>query len=386
MSKRMVLSIVLALLFIIAGTGSFVVYRARFTRSVQVQGVHRPAPVAHLSEEVPIATHRLHSMVASQAATAVTPWGIALDYVDGFVWVAEPGCVPNPKCASSVQGALGQYALSDGTLIANYAEPGGYTSPLFVAVGGQGDVWFTQPSSDALGEFDPQAQSWKQWQLKPGSTPFDLAFDKQGNLWFTEFGANAIGFFDPRTYTVVETPIPTPASSPYGITVDAHGTVWFTENATGVDRIGSFTPSTTGTIKISEHAVGALRPHLITTDRAGNVWYSGGFNGNIGEFTPGSGTGQSFVVDQGTCSAATTCTGTHISGIAADSKGNVWFTDSLSQRVGYLVPSTRQVVTQTLQNSNAHPYDGLIIDSSDRVWFTEEFGLSISMWPARSVK
>jgi streptogramin lyase len=80
------------------------------------------------------------------------------------------------------------------------------------------------------------------------------------------------------------------------------------------------------------------------------------------------------------------CTGTHISGIAVDSKGNIWFTDSLSQRVGYLLPSSGQVVAQTLNNSNAHPYDGLVIDNSDRVWFTEEFGLTLTMWPASNVR
>jgi len=325
-------------------------------------------------------------MVASQATTGLMPWGAAFDYVHGFVWVAEPGCVPNPKCPSGIQGVIGQYALSDGNFIANFDEPGGYSDPLFVVVDRDGNIWFTQPSSDALGEYVPQDESWHQWHLKRGSTPFDLTIDTQGNLWFTEFGTNDIGFFDPLTQTLVENSIPTPNSNPYGITVDAQGTAWFTENAAGVDQIGSFKPTTSGTVKITEHAVGTVRPHLITTDRAGNVWYSGGFGGDIGEFYPRSGNSIRFLVDQGTCLSPTACPGTHISGIAVDSKNNVWFTDSLSQRVGYLLPATGQVVVKTLRENNAHPYDGLIIDSSDRVWFTEEFGLTLNMWTARSVK
>jgi streptogramin lyase len=387
MSKRTVISIVLALLLIIAVTSSFLLFRSGFARTEQPKVVHTPPYSVHRSEEVPFSSNRALSMLPSQAPTALTPWGVALDYVHGFVWVAEPGCTPNPnKCASAVQGVLGQYALSDGNFIANYNEPDNYSSPFFVAVDGNGDVWFTQPSSDALGEFDPQDQSWQQWQLSQGSSPFDLTFDTHGNLWFTEFGTNNIGFFDPHTDMLVENPIPTPASNPYGITVDPHGTAWFTENATGIDQIGSFTTTTSGTIKITEHAVGAIRPHLITTDRAGNVWYSGGFGGNIGEFDPRSGNSISFVVNQGTCSSPTSCPGTHISGIYLDNKGNVWFTDALSQRVGYLVPASGQVVVRTLSYSNAHPYDGLLIDSSDRVWFTEEFGLNINMWPANIVK
>jgi streptogramin lyase len=386
MSKKIVTSMVLALLLIIAGTSSFLIFRSTFIRTGQPKVVHPTSSVVHRSEEVPFASNRALSMVASQVGTALTPWGVALDYVHGFIWVAEPGCAPNPRCPSTTQGVLGQYALSDGKFIANFYEPSGYSSPLFVVVDKEGHVWFTQPTSDALGEYNPLDESWQQWQLKHGSTPFDLTLDTNGNLWFTEFSTNDVGFFDPLTQMVVENPIPTPASNPYGITVDPKGTVWFAENAAGVDQIGSFTPTTSGTIKIAEHAVGPVRPHLITTDRAGNVWYSGGFGGDIGEFNPRSGNNIRFVVDQGTCLSPAACPGTHISGIAVDSKDNVWFTDSNSQRVGYLLPTTGQVVVQTLRDSNAHPYDGLIIDSSDRVWFTEEFGLNLSMWPARSVK
>lgn len=380
------MGIMLALLLIVAGTSSYLIYRSMVTRKEQAQVVLPASSVAHQSEEVPFASHRALSTIASQTATTLTPWGVAIDYQHGFVWVAEPGCVPNPRCSSTTQGKLSKYALSDGNSIADFIEPGGYSSPLFVVTDREGNVWFTQSTSDALGEYDVMDGSWHQWYLKQGSTPLDLAFDTHGNLWFTEFGTNDIGFFDPHTQRLVENPIPTPASNPYGITVDPYGTVWFAENAAGVGKIGSFIPSTSGAVKITDHAVGAQRPHLITTDRAGNVWYSGGFGGDIGEFKPRSGDSLDFLVNQGTCLSSVACLGTHISGIAIDSKGDVWFTDSNSHRVGYLLPVTGKVVAKTLQDSNAHPYDGLVIDHTDRVWFTEEFGLTLNMWPAGSIK
>ncbi len=386
MSKRILRSAVLPLLLIVAGTSTFFVFRSTFTRTNQPKAVQVRSTIKHQSEEVPISAHRAFSMVASQEATALTPWGIAIDYKRGFVWVAEPGCSPNPKCPSIIQGNLSQYALSDGNSITNFNEPGGYSSPLFVVVDKKGNVWFTEPTTDTLGEYDPIDNSWHQWYLKQGSSPFDLTFDANGNLWFTEFGTNDIGFFDPLTNKIVENAIPTPASEPYGITVDPHGTVWFAENAAGVGQIGSFVPTTSGVTKITEHAVSVQRPHMIAADRDGNIWYSGGFGGDIGEFNPRSANDIRFVVDQNTCLSPSDCPGTHISGIAIDNQDNVWFTDANSQRVGYLLPATGQIRVQTLQNSNAHPYDGLIIDSNNRVWFTEEFGLSLTMWPPGSVK
>ena len=372
---------------IITGMTAFLLLSSAspFARPAQPKVVRQSRYTVHRSEEAPISSHRALSVVASQETTALLPWGIAFDYARGFVWVAEPGCEPKPKCLATTQGILGQYAYSDSNLIQNFNEPAGYSSPLFVAVDKDGNVWFTQPDTDAIGEFDTQSQNWNQWPLKHGSAPFDLTFDSSGNLWFTEFGSNKIGFFNPQTNQVVENPIPTPNSNPYSITVDPGGTIWFSENAAGVDQIGSFTPTSSGVIKITEHAAGAIRPHMITTDRAGNIWYSGGFDGDIGEFNPQSGNSTLFVVYHGVCLSPTNCTGTHISGVDVDSKGDVWFTDSLSQRVGYLIPATGQVVARTIQSSNAHPYDGLFVDNSDRVWFTEEFGLTLNMWPTSAV-
>ncbi len=369
---------------ILAGTGVFLLISqsSLFTPRGR-PAVARSLPYnVHRSQEVPISLHRAYSTAVGKQATELLPWGIAIDYARGYVWVGEPGCEPKPKCSATTQGILGLYAYSDSTLIQNFSEPAGYSSPLFVALDKDGTVWFTEPATDAIGEFNMQSQTWNQWLLKRGSGPFDLIFDSTGNLWFTEFGSGKIGFFNTQTDQVVENAIPTPGSNPYGITKDPAGNMWFNENGAGVDQIGNFTPTATGVVKITEHTTGALRPHLIAADRAGNIWYSGGFDGDIGEFQPRSGITAVFVVHHGFCVSPANCTGTHISGIYVDSKGNVWFTDSLSQRVGYLVPSTGQVVARTIHISNSHPNDGLLIDTNDRVWFIEEFALTLNMWPA----
>ena len=369
----------IALFILIAGTSSIWLYTS--THIKQPPKVQLRPYSVHRSEEIPASPHRTQSMVPTEQPTTLTPWGIALDNVRGFVWIAEPGCQAVPKCPLTIPGIIGQYALSDGNFIQDFREPRGYSSPLFLIVDSDSHIWFTQPNSDAIGELDPQNNIWSEWSVKRGSVPFDLTFDRRGNIWFTEFNANKIGFFNTHTHSLVENPIPTANSEPYGITVDPQGKIWFAENRLGLGQIGSFTPTPSGTIKITEYSVGTLRPHLITADRAGNIWYSEGFSGDIGEFSPTTGNVNTFFVSPSTCPVP--CTKTHISGIQVDSKGNVWFTDAISQRVGYLVPSTGQVMVRSLDPAeNPHPNDGLIIDSSDRVWFTEQFGLGVSMWLA----
>lgn len=385
-TKRRVIIIVMLVMFLIIATsvsvGVFAWVSANKVQSAVVQSTY----AINRAEPAPISQHRARSMTPVHVPTAMAPWGIALDTLHGYVWVAEPGCEPLPKCPTAFPGVIGQYALSDGSFIQSITEPSGYSSPLFIVVDTAGHLWFTQPNSDAIGEYDPRTATWNQWHTKKGSTPYDLVFDTQGNLWFTEMGSNSIGFLNTHTQTLVENPISTKASNPYGITIDAKGTIWFAENHTGLGQIGSFTPNSSGKVHIVEHQVDALRPpHLITSDMAGNIWYSEGFAGYIGEFNAATGINRSFRVYLGVCTNPKTCTGTHISGIHVDNQGNIWFTDSLSQRIGYLVPSTGQVITITLP-ANVHPHDGMTIDSSNRVWFTEQNALTLNMFPTSNVK
>ena len=385
-SKRRIIIGMLLLLGIICASATVVWVEAHAATNVPLAQMDLMIPyTGHRSDEVPVSTSRSVSIVESHASTTALPWAIALDVPHGYVWVAEPGCEPLPTCTSAFPSTIGQYAFSDGAFIQDYTEPKGYTSPLFVVVDAAGHLWFTQPTSDAIGEFDPVHNVWNQWSVKKNSQPYDLALDTRGNLWFTEFGGNQIGFFNTTTHALVETPVPTPHSDPYGITIASNGTAWFAENRNAVSQIGSFTTTPDGKIKIAEHAVVALRPHLITTDKAGNVWFSEGFAGFITEYNPIDGTSRRFLVFPGTCLNVNTCSGTHISGIRADAKGNIWFDDSLSQRVGYLVPATGQVVTRTVP-PNSHPHDGLILDNDGRVWFTEQDASTLNVWPEADVK
>jgi virginiamycin B lyase len=159
-----------------------------------------------------------------------------------------------------------------------------------------------------------------------------------------------------------------------------------------VPKIASFTPTTTGQITITEYTFStASSPptaHLITTDSKGNVWFSEGFAGSIGKYNVTTKTFKTYNVSAGLCptptpgTSPTPCTATpHISGIAVDSNGRVWFDDSQSNLVGFYNPSTGLVKTLAL-TSTSHPHDGLAIDSGGNTWCAEEFGLNLDKIPS----
>ncbi len=382
---KIVVGISLLLVLIIASGAIFIEHAkvtSPTTQTVNYALYHRTHPAA----EIAVSDHGAQSTTANEATTTSNPWGIAIDPLRGFVWVAEPGCNALPTCPSTFPALISKYAQADGSFIQDYQEPAGYSSPLFVAVDSNGNVWFTEPNSDAIGELDLQHNQWHQWSLPSKSVPYDLVFDKNGNLWFSEFEGNRIGFFNPATQQLVENPIPTAESNPYGMTRDPQGTIWFTENKAGVGQIASFTPTTSGKVTIVEHAVPTNQPHLITADKSGTIWFSEAFAGSIGEYNPKTGTTINYPVSLGICPNPASCPGTHISGISVDQLGRVWFTDSLSARVGYLIPSTGQVIATRLNKADAHPHDGLLVDNYGTIWFTEQNGFLLVMWPRKSIK
>ncbi|HKV57062.1 MAG TPA: hypothetical protein VJO32_02235, partial [Ktedonobacteraceae bacterium] len=182
-----------------------------------------------------------------ETPTQANPWGVALDKA-GHIWVAEPGCDAEPNCLTTFPSYIGEYSRSSEALVKNYLEPSGYSSPVFLAMAKSGGVWFTEPTTNAIGQLIPgTTPHWKQWTVPTtNANPYDLLFDKNGNLWFTEYTGNKIGFFSPATKKFVETTVPTATSHPYGITMDIAGNIWFVEN--NAMQIASFTPTTTGAV------------------------------------------------------------------------------------------------------------------------------------------
>ncbi len=334
-----------------------------------------------------IAHHTAHATAGALQqinAPGADPWGIAFDS-NGNEWVAQPGCDPTPTCSSVVQGSIAQVNRSTFNIVNNFQEPAGFSSPFFVATDANGNVWFTEPTTNAIGEFIPSSHTWHQWSVPTASAaPFDLAFDAHGNLWFTELLANQIGEFSNGQFHEIATPFGN--SKPYGITGPdpSTGQMWFSENSTQAARIGSFLPPASGTLttgNIKEYLT--INPgnnttvHLLAYDYQGNIWWSEGTNSRIGRLIisqaqPNASNGVAEYLTP--CQTAGGCAGSHISGIGVDGGGTVWLDDSLADRIYSFNPNTRAYSAPTTFAPNSHPHDGLAVDSNNTVYVTEEFG------------
>ncbi len=331
-------------------------------------------------------------------APGAEPWGITFDH-SGNEWVAQPGCDPNPICGNVVQGSIAQVNRSSFSVVHNFQEPSGYSSPLFVATDASNNVWFTEPMTNSIGELIPGSGTWNQWTVPTASAaPFDLAFDAHGNLWFTEVLANQIGELSISNGQVQfnETATPFGNSKPYGITGPdpSTGHMWFTENSTQAARIGSFAPPASGVLttgNISEYLTinpgNSTTVHLITYDYQGNIWWSEGTNSRIGRLiiSQAQNGASNGVAEYPTPCANYSCSASHISGIGVVGGGTVWFDDSLANRIYSFNPTTTTFSAPILLTGNAHPHDGLAVDNTNTVYVSEEFAKKFAALPQTGV-
>jgi streptogramin lyase len=312
------------------------------------------------------------------------PWGTTYDSKKR-IWVALPGCDPNPTCDPTFDGQIGVFDPTTASWITVHQLPSGFTQAFFLAFDKKGNLWFPLPMANAIGKYDTSTHVFKEWTVPTsGAGPWDLAIDANGIIWFTEHFSNKIGSFNPVTKQFTEIATPAQNSQPYGITIDAYGNKWFTENNSSVALIGEYTAQ--GTLleyKIRNTYDGNLTPHLITVDPNGNIWWTEGFVGmiarlKINKAQPGTNNGVTEYAYPRLCGC-----GTHTSGIDVDSSGNVWFDDSIQGIYGFFPDGGKgafKVFTAPDGlGSNDHPHDGLMVDPKNRVWFDEEFAEKLAV-------
>src|SRR6266540_1832628 len=158
--------------------------------------------------------------------------------------------------------------------------------PYHVALGPDGNMWFTHPDSDRIG----RVTTGKKTRVKEfgagitrGGGPEGITAGPDGNLWFTEFGGNRIGRITPGGEVTEFAAGITQGSSPQGITAGPDGNLWFTEET--ASQIGRITP----TGEVSEFKVSAPQPEYIAAGPDGNLWVAEAGGNAIASISPPKG-------------------------------------------------------------------------------------------------
>ncbi len=232
----------------------------------------------------------------------------------------------------------------------------------------------------------------------PASSLTGITAGPDGNLWFADRGSNAIGMINPTTHAISLFPIPTANCWPDGIAVGSDGNIWFTEAfAPGGGKIGEINPTTHVIREFALPNVGIRYPRGITAGPGGNLWFAwqGGAIGEINptthainyypenyqilDITAGpagnvwfSGPNQvdDFNPTTDAIGVFPTPSGAGVGGITEGPDGNVWFSEDGSTQFGMISPTTDGITEFGSPNSSFSAYE-LTAGPDGNIWFTD---------------
>lgn len=161
---------------------------------------------------------------------------------------------------------------------------------------------------------------WPNTPEGPRRGTHSLNFDQNGIVYVSDVAARAIVRIDPETGETRDYMIPD-GNSTHGIVVDGDGTVWFSGRGNFVARLDPVT---------------GLFDQYQETAR--------GLHGNTPVF---------------------------------DSKGDLWFTQLIGNKIGHWDRATDTITYYESPVANANPY-GMDIDHQDKVWYSEYFSGAIT--------
>jgi virginiamycin B lyase len=214
--------------------------------------------------------------------------------------------------------------------------------------------------------------------------------------WFAEYDylSNKVGRFDIATQKFTEYPVPSPKSVPHTPIVGKDGRLWMALD--GVDvaaKLAAVDPAT-GTLKEYKWPEKQAGTHTVAVAPDGNLWMSSmsspdeflGFDIETEKFKAfkhpvpdkyPDGSAGAYQQFAGKPVGITYC-------VAVDSKGYVWYTETMLGLIAKLDPKTGE--TKEFKPPETPNMDGIMVDMQDNVWFSDFMGNKLGKLDTKTMK
>jgi streptogramin lyase len=246
-----------------------------------------------------------------------------------------------------------------------------------LAVTPDGTLWFTENVANAIGSYNPTTKTFNNYTtgLSNAAGLSEIVAGPGGNLWFSETASNRIGQLNPGTGKITEFYDNIYASHPQGLAQGVDGNLYAALNS--ADSLAKVT--STGTI--TDVAVPSMTnqgPGSIVKGNDGNLWFVAAshniYNGNsylaqVGVFNPATKTSVEYTLPDSNYVTQ---------GIALDSNdGTLWFAEPYrfsfqSDIIATINPTSRKITEYHFSGNSSEGVAGITFNSSDgNLWFTE---------------
>jgi streptogramin lyase len=241
--------------------------------------------------------------------------------------------------------------------VTEFALPRSESLPHRIALGADGNMWFTEQTGHSIGRISP-AGVISEFPLPQGRNSFAIAAGPDGNMWFTEARSNRIGRIDPSGAIVEFSTGLSSRSNPGEITAGPDRALWFLDQDGG--KIGRIT--TSGAIAEFPVVDGSTLNGIASDSK--NVWFTVGVpTYEVGVFNVRSHAVKTFAMPEGS---------SFPEGIAIERNGTVWFTLPNDHLVGKIGAGAK-IVTFTLPDDGGYPGSPsqIVAGPDGNIWFTE---------------
>jgi virginiamycin B lyase len=245
---------------------------------------------------------------------------------------------------------------------AQYPIPTASSKPMDIALGSDGNLWFTESNASKIGTLFSNGKITEHVTPSSKSEPIGIASGPGPalNVWFTETRIARVGQITVTGPPYVEYILPNSAARPLFLTLGSDGNMWCTDPGTNsIWRIQQIKAKPH--VRFTQfHLTGNAQPYAIITGPDGALWFTEPGTNSIGRL-PVSGTPlNEYKVTPANAQPA---------GIAPANDGQLWFVEAKAEQLVSM--STGGTITASYPLASAVSPDWLSQGIDGNFYFTD---------------
>jgi len=254
---------------------------------------------------------------------------------------------------------------------AQYPVPTASSSPSSIALGSDGNLWFTEFAKGKIGQLNRRGKISENVTPTVNSGPLAIASGPGPNLnlWFTEYNVAKIAQITTSGPPYVEYTLPNSAAHPFDIALGSDGNMWFTDRGTDsiwrVKRLNKKPFVQFTQFQLAAHA----QPGSIANGPDGALWFTEPGTNSIGRLPVSGSPLTEYDIPTADAQPA---------GITAANDGSLWFTEQHARQLARMATNGNVLAEYPLSNSQTP--DDLVQGVDGNFYFTDTLGNKIGQF------